>query len=94
MQISTIVNAENGSEKTMLVTGGGAKNIFLMSRIKHHCSCKFSEVDPLLIDFKEALIFAFLGVLRLRGNINCLSDVTGARHDNVGGCVYLGNWEL
>jgi len=94
LQISTVVNAENGSEKTMLITGGGAKNHFLMSRIKHHCLCKFSEVAPLLIDFKEALIFAFLGVLRLRGHINCLNDVTGATHDNVGGCVYLGNLEL
>jgi len=99
LQISNVINVKTGhapslQEKTIMVTGGGAKNIFLMSRIKHHCACKFSEVDPRLIDFKEALIFAFLGVLRLRGHANCLSDVTGARHDNIGGCVYSGNWEL
>jgi len=91
-QISKIVNVQkNISEKTMLVTGGGAKNNFLMSRIKQHCLCKFSENNPLIVDFKEALIFAFLGVLRLRQEVNCLSDVTGAKHDNIGGCVYLGN---
>ncbi|MCL2417243.1 MAG: anhydro-N-acetylmuramic acid kinase [Bacteroidales bacterium] len=78
-------------EKNMLVTGGGAKNDFLMSRIKHHCLCEFQESNPLIVDFKEALIFAFLGVLRLRQETNCLSDVTGATHDNIGGCVYLGN---
>ena len=91
-QISKIANAQkNISEKTMLVTGGGAKNDFLMSRIKHHCLCKFSESDPLIVDFKEALIFAFLGVLRLREETNCLGDVTGAKHDSIGGCVFLGN---
>jgi anhydro-N-acetylmuramic acid kinase len=91
-QIANVVNTQkNVSEKTMLVTGGGAKNGFLMSRIKHHCLCKIEETNPLIIDFKEALIFAFLGVLRLREEVNCLADVTGATHDNIGGCVYLGN---
>ena len=91
-QISKIVNAQpNVAKKTMMVTGGGAKNSFLMSKIKQHCWCKIEEVNPLIIDFKEALIFAFLGVLRLREEANCLADVTGAKHDNIGGCVYLGN---
>jgi anhydro-N-acetylmuramic acid kinase len=91
-QISNVVNAQkNVSEKTMLITGGGAKNRFLMSRIKHHCRCKIEETNPLIIDFKEALIFAFLGVLRLREEVNCLADVTGAKYDNIGGCVYLGH---
>ena len=91
-QISKIVNAQsNVAEKTMMVTGGGAKNSFLMSRIKQHCWCKIEEVNPLIIDFKEALIFAFLGVLRLCEETNCLADVTGAKHDNIGGCVHLGN---
>lgn len=91
-QISKVVNnQENVSEKTMLITGGGAKNRFLMSRIKQHCLCKFSKNETLIVDFKEALIFAFLGVLRLRREVNCLSEATGATHDNIGGCVYLGN---
>ncbi|MDR0438017.1 MAG: anhydro-N-acetylmuramic acid kinase [Bacteroidales bacterium] len=91
-QISNVVNVQpNVSEKTMIVTGGGAKNSFLMSRIKQHCLCKIEDINPLITDFKEALIFAILGVLRLREEPNCLSDVTGAKHDNIGGCVYLGN---
>ena len=90
-QIAAVVNAQPDiSNKTMMVTGGGAKNNFLMARIKQHSLCKIEESHPLLIDFKEALIFAFLGVLRIRGEVNCLADVTGAWQDNIGGCVYLG----
>jgi len=44
--------------------------------------------DEQTIDFKEAIIFAFLGVLRMRSEVNCLSAVTGARKDNCGGAVY------
>ena len=89
-QVSVVVNAQpDASAKTMIITGGGAKNDFLISRIKHHCSCAIEESNPLIIDFKEALIFAFLGVLRLREEVNCLAGVTGASRDNVGGAVYI-----
>jgi len=91
-QIAKVVNAqENAFKKHMLVTGGGTKNGFLMSRIKERCLCKFSKNDPLIVNFKEALIFAFLGVLRFRKEVDCLCEVTGAKHDSIGGCVYLGN---
>ena len=42
-----------------------------------------------LIEYKEALIFAFMGVLRMRGERNCLRSVTGARKNACGGCVFL-----
>lgn len=91
-QISNIVNLQHKvSEKTMMITGGGAKNDFLRSRIDYHCLCKIKETPPLMVDFKEALIFAFLGILRIRNEINCLAEVTGARQNNIGGCVYSGN---
>lgn len=82
---------------SLLITGGGYHNKFLMERIMVYSSAQGSLKSPLdiycpdklTIDFKEALIFAFLGVLRLRDEVNCLSSVTGAERDNCGGTVYL-----
>jgi anhydro-N-acetylmuramic acid kinase len=76
--------------ETMLVTGGGARNVFLIERLREIGTKKVVIPDPQTIDFKEAIIFAFLGVLRIRGEVNCLRDVTGARIDNCGGAIYLG----
>jgi anhydro-N-acetylmuramic acid kinase len=73
---------------TLLVTGGGAFNGFLIERIRALTGVELVVPDPLTINFKEALIFAFLGVLRWRGEINCLKSCTGASHDNVGGAIY------
>lgn len=69
----------------VLVTGGGAHNTFLMQRITFHSNCHFEIPNPWLIDYKEALIFGLLGVLKLRGEVNCLASVTGALRDSVGG---------
>jgi anhydro-N-acetylmuramic acid kinase len=73
----------------MLVTGGGAYNSFLISRIKENCKIIIDIPEKKIIDFKEALIFAFLGVLRINNQINCLNSVTGASNDNIGGAVYF-----
>ena len=73
----------------MLVTGGGAHNPLLMERI---AACSTAEViipEKEIIDFKEALIFAFLGVLTKLHQFNCLSAVTGASRDNIGGTIHL-----
>lgn len=74
----------------MLMTGGGTRNTFLCDRLATHTNTELVIPDGLLIDFKEALIFALLGVLRLRNEVNCLASVTGASADNVGGAVYNG----
>ena len=76
----------------VLVTGGGARNLFLLERM---CAvapqARFVVPDPLTIDFKEALIFALLGALYVADRPNCLATVTGAAHDNIGGCLYKGS---
>ncbi len=75
----------------VLLTGGGAFNGYLVEQIRQHLGPKYNvEVPaPEVVSFKEALIFAFLGVLRWRGEPNCLSSVTGASRTNVGGAIYL-----
>ena len=77
--------------KNVLATGGGAHNAFLIQRIQHKTTCKVILPEPLIINFKEALIFAFLGYLRLNNRENTLSSVTGASKNSIGGAVYLGN---
>ena len=79
-----------GKARTLLVTGGGAHHSFLIEQIQNQRdTLRVIVPDPLIIDYKEALIFAFLGLLRLTGENNCLRSVTGAREDNCGGCVYV-----
>ncbi len=83
------VIAERGvpDASKILITGGGAGNSFLLERISDNAGMDLGLPDPLLIDFKEALVFAFLGVLRSRGEINTLSSVTGAIRDSSGGII-------
>jgi anhydro-N-acetylmuramic acid kinase len=88
-QSSSKFEVRGSKINSILITGGGAYNTFLIERIKAYCDNTIIIPDKNTIEFKEALIFAFLGVLRLRGEVNCLSSVTGADNDNVGGCIYL-----
>lgn len=75
--------------RNILVTGGGAKNKFLMEQLVKKNSCKFHIPEPELLDFKEAMIFALLGILRYRKDINVLSSVTGSDTDHCGGSLYI-----
>ncbi len=72
----------------VLATGGGVYNLFLMERIAALSGISIRQPDDKLIRFREALIFAFLGVLRIRNETNSLKSVTGASRDSVGGCLY------
>lgn len=73
---------------SVLITGGGAYNSFLIERLKSLSKVQI-EIPPAdLVEYKEAVVFALLGVLRLRGEINCLSSVTGAEKDHSTGSVY------
>ncbi|MBN1413828.1 MAG: anhydro-N-acetylmuramic acid kinase [Bacteroidales bacterium] len=82
-------NISNDPARIMLVTGGGALNVFLMELIRESIRCKIVIPDNTIIKYKEALIFALLGVLRIRKEINCLASATGARRDSSSGIIYL-----
>lgn len=74
--------------KSVLVTGGGAYNKFLIERMRALSGCDIVIPEPAIIEYKEALIFAFLGVLYMLGEPSCLKSVTGAARDNVGGMLF------
>lgn len=69
----------------LLITGGGAFNKFLVERIGALCPCEIVIPDRQIIEYKEALIFAFLGALYMADEPSCLASVTGAPMDNIGG---------
>ena len=77
--------------QSVLVTGGGAYNSFLIKQIQKQTATKIVLPEVELIDFKEALIFAFLAVLKLRGEVNCLSSVTGALRNHSSGKIFNSN---
>ncbi len=76
------------SEK-VLATGGGTYNSFLIKEIERFSDREIKMADADIIEFKEALIFAFLGLLKENNEINCLSSVTGAVKDHSSGRVFL-----
>lgn len=76
-------------EGKLLATGGGAYHDFLMERLQFYLpDIAITIPDAKILEYKEALIFGMLGVLRLRNEINVLSSVTGARKDHSSGMVY------
>ncbi|QAA81759.1 anhydro-N-acetylmuramic acid kinase [Aequorivita sp. H23M31] len=76
------------SNASILITGGGAHNTFLIERLKDFSSIEICIPSQEIVEYKEALIFGLLGVLKLRGEVNCLSSVTGAKNDHSSGQVF------
>ncbi|HAH34133.1 MAG TPA: anhydro-N-acetylmuramic acid kinase, partial [Flavobacteriaceae bacterium] len=64
-------------------------NRFLLEQIQASIDVTLVLPNKTLIEFKEALIFGLLGVLKLRDEVNCLSSVTGASKDHSSGVVFL-----
>ena len=90
-QISEVIKSNQVKEfPLVLITGGGAYNSYFIERLDHHLQGKWSQfaASSELIEFKEALGFGFLGVLRLRDENNSLASVTGAKQDSCGGTIY------
>ncbi len=85
-QTAKSLPSKNGK---LLVTGGGAYNTFLMERMQFHLpKMKLIIPDAEILEFKEALIFALLGVLKLRNEINVLASVTGAKKNHSSGEIF------
>jgi anhydro-N-acetylmuramic acid kinase len=72
----------------VMITGGGAKNSFLIERLKRYFKGEIVNVENELIEYKEALIFALLGALFLENDTNCLASVTGASQDVCSGVLH------
>lgn len=91
-QISDVINSAvdklEAEDPIVLITGGGAFNSFMIQRITALSRPRIEIPAKEIIDFKEALVFAFLGVLKDQGEVNCLKSVTGASWDHCGGVVY------
>jgi anhydro-N-acetylmuramic acid kinase len=85
-QIGEILQTKTGK---LLISGGGVYNDFLIDRIKNHLpKTEIIIPDEKTIKFKEALIFALLGVLKLRNEVNVLASVTGAKQNHSSGEVF------
>ncbi|NBL63625.1 anhydro-N-acetylmuramic acid kinase [Flavobacterium sp. NST-5] len=86
MQTASALPKKSG--KT-LVTGGGAYNLFLMEKMQFHLPKMTFEIPiDKMIQYKEALIFALLGVLKLRNENNVLASVTGAKQNHSSGKIF------
>jgi anhydro-N-acetylmuramic acid kinase len=76
--------------KSVLITGGGAYHTFFINQLKKRFTGTITLPSSEIIEFKEAIIFAYLGYLRINNKVNTLQSVTKAKRDSVGACVYMG----
>ncbi|MBT7553717.1 MAG: anhydro-N-acetylmuramic acid kinase [Flavobacteriaceae bacterium] len=72
----------------ILISGGGTYNNTLIDSIKTKVKSKVIIPDSQIIDYKEALIFAYMGLLKSKEKINCLKSVTGAIKDHSSGKIF------
>ena len=84
-QIAKVFN--DNQLKTVLVTGGGTFNTYLLEKIRGKSQTELIVPDENIINFKEALIFAFMGVLRLRNEVNVLCSATGSSENHSSGLL-------
>lgn len=85
IQISKCLNQK---QSKAIITGGGAYNLYLIECIKELSNSEIIIPNSDIIEYKEALIFGLLGVLKDRNEVNCLKSVTGAGHDHSSGQIF------
>ena len=88
IHISEVLSKELPKGKKILLSGGGSFNNFLIEKIVEKSKSEIKIPSKEIINFKEAIIFAFIGVLKIRNEINCFKSVTGARKDHCSGVIY------
>lgn len=100
-QIADHIERLNVDPQQLLVTGGGQHHTFLMEvladKLKKQGIEVAEDVDSAIVDYKEAMVFAFLGLRTLEGRPTTLAQATGAKHDVVTGSIHLppqGGWRL
>ena len=79
---------ENKDNESILITGGGTYNQTIIKKLKNKLKCNIVIPEKKIIDNKEALIFAYMGLLRFNNKINCLKSVTGASKDHSSGKLF------
>jgi anhydro-N-acetylmuramic acid kinase len=72
----------------VLLTGGGAKNNFLIELLRKQNKHEIVVPEALTIDYKEALIFAFMALLRHDNQVNVMASVTGGKSDISAGTIF------
>ncbi|WP_209329836.1 anhydro-N-acetylmuramic acid kinase [Lunatimonas salinarum] len=89
-KVALVIQPHNEGKPKLLCTGGGTYNRLFIENLQKQVghSVEILVPEPTLVEFKEALIFGLLGVLRLRQETNCLASVTGAAEDSCGGTLY------
>ena len=90
-QIHQAVKRFSSPSTKILFTGGGANNLFLIDQIKKQLSPSFQVIvpDKIIIDYKEAIIFGFLGLLRFLNQRNVLGEATGSNSDTISGVLHM-----
>lgn len=89
IQIGDALNSQK--LKSVFISGGGAKNGFLIERIQKYFEGEIIIPELEIIDFKEAIIFGFLGALYLENDVNTIKSVTGAKREVVAGVLHTPN---
>lgn len=79
---------DKSDDKKILVTGGGALNKVLIDHLRSATDAEIVVPDTQLVNYKEALVFALMGILRVKNRVNVLSSMTGAREDSVSGSLF------
>lgn len=87
-QIARVLEKQKDRKK-VIITGGGAKNNYLVQRIMEKTKHQIIIPDQKVVDYKEAVVFAFLALLRSLGKINVYSSVTGAGTDTSAGTLFM-----